>query len=69
MEGIRVSTINNDGCDTFIIDDIDRFLTNLKNDPRIAYKYKKMDAIQFSEWIAQGISPKQFKKLKKINSV
>ncbi len=68
MEEVRVSLITNDDYETFVIYDIDDFLLRkLRNDPRIAEKYKQMTKAEFIEWVEQGVTPKQYKKLHALN--
>jgi hypothetical protein len=69
MDSLRVTLIRDDDYDSFLILDIDLFLTHLRNDPGIADKYKRMDAGQFRQWVEDGVTPKQFAKLQALNSL
>lgn len=69
MKELRVSWMGNDEFETFIINDITNFLEHLKADPKISTKYKTMNEHEFREWVEQGISAKQFNKLKKLNDL
>jgi hypothetical protein len=45
------------------------FLTHLREDSRVAEKYKRMDAEEFRQWVEDGLTPKQFEKLQAINNL
>ncbi len=68
MEQFRISILNGEDCESFLVNDYETFIQKLRNDPRIAQKYKKMDRNAFIDWTHQGLTPKQFKKLQELNS-
>jgi predicted DNA binding protein len=69
MDSLRVTIIRNDDYDSFVIPDVDMFLTHLREDSRVAEKYKRMDAEEFRQWVEDGLTPKQFEKLQAINNL
>jgi hypothetical protein len=69
MDNLRVTIIRDDDYDSFVIPDIEVFLEHLRADPRIAEKYKSMDAEEFKQWVEDGLTPKQFEKLQALNNL
>jgi hypothetical protein len=52
-----------------VIPDVELFLEHLRADPKIAEKYKRMDAEEFRQWVEDDLTPKQFEKLKALNNL
>lgn len=69
VESLRVTIIRDHDYDSFLIPDIETFLVHLRADPRIAEKYKRMDATEFRQWVEDGLTPKQFEKLQALNNL
>ena len=69
MDSLRVTIIRDDDYDSFLIPDVDLFLIHLRSDPKIAEKYKRMDAEEFRQWVEDGLTPKQFEKLQALNNL
>jgi hypothetical protein len=69
MDSLRVTFINDDGYDSFVIPDIETFLDKLRSCPTVANKYKKMDAKEFRQFVEDGLTPMQHKKIKAINDL
>ncbi len=69
VESLRVTIIRDHDYDSFLIPDIETFLVHLRADPRIAEKYKIMDATEFRQLVEDGLTPKQFEKLRALNNL
>jgi hypothetical protein len=68
MESLRVTVLRDNDYDSFVILDLENFLMHLKKDSKIGEKYKRMDAGEFRQWVEDGITPKQFEKLRALNN-
>ena len=69
MDSLRVTIIRDDDYDSFVIPDIEVFLSHLREDSKIADKYKRMDAEEFRQWVEDGLTPKQFENLQALNNL
>lgn len=69
MNNLRVTILTDDSYESFVIVDIELFLHNLRQDPRVANKYKQMNIEEFKQWIDEGLTSKQFKKLQDLNKL
>ena len=69
VDSLRVTIIRDDDYDSFLIPDVELFLVHLRADPKIAEKYKRMDAEEFKQWVEDDLTFKQFQKLQAINGL
>lgn len=68
MDEIRISYFKGEDYDSFVIHDVERFMGRLRNDPRVAQRYKDMDFESFKAWADNGVTPKQYEKLQALNT-
>jgi hypothetical protein len=69
MDSLRVTILRDEDYHSFLIPDVDLFLIHLRADPKIAEKYKRMDAEEFRQSVEDGLTPKQFENLQALNNL
>jgi hypothetical protein len=69
VEPFKLFTMNEHYYSSSIIEDLDYLLDRLRQDRRVALKYKKMDSGQFYDWAKNGVTRKQYNKLVSLNII